>query len=81
ADLIGSPFLDPNRPRSQVVSEWFNTSVFFSQTQASNGFDGTVGLGILDGPGLKNVDLGIYRELLDSRDKEADVSHGNDEFL
>ena len=31
-------------------------------TQAANGFDGTAGRGIIDGPGYKNVDLGIYRE-------------------
>jgi hypothetical protein len=62
ADLIGDPYLDPHRPRSQVVSQWFNPKAFSSQTQARNSFDGTSGRGILDGPGLKNVDLGIYRE-------------------
>ncbi|MGI8741422.1 MAG: TonB-dependent receptor domain-containing protein [Bryobacteraceae bacterium] len=62
ADLIGIPFLDPNRPRNQVVAQWFNTAAFSSVTQAANSFDGTAGRGILDGPGLKNVDMGIYRE-------------------
>ena len=55
ADLIGNPFLDPNRPRSQVVDQWFNTAAFSSVTQAANGYDGTAGRGIVDGPGLKNV--------------------------
>jgi hypothetical protein len=62
ADLIGNPFLDPNRPRNQVVAEWFNTAAFSSITQARNSYDGTAGRGILDGPGLKNVDMGIYRD-------------------
>ena len=62
ADLIGNPFLDPNRPRSQVVNQWFNVNAFASQTQAGNSFDGTSGRGNLDGPGLKNVDVGVYRD-------------------
>ena len=62
ADLIGNPLLDPNRPRSQVVDQWFNPAAFSSITQLKNSFDGTAGRGIIDGPGLKNVDLGIYRE-------------------
>jgi hypothetical protein len=62
ADLIGNPHLDPNRPRNQVVAAWFNTAAFSSITQARNSFDGTAGRGILDGPGSKNVDMGIYRD-------------------
>jgi Carboxypeptidase regulatory-like domain/TonB dependent receptor-like, beta-barrel len=62
ADLIGNPFLDPNRPRSQVVAQWFNIAAFSKTTQAANSFDGTAGRNILDGPGLKNVDMGIFRE-------------------
>src|SRR5713226_693290 len=69
ADLIGAPFLDPNRPRSQVVDQWFNTAAFSSITQAVNSYDGTAGRGIIDGPGLKNVDLGIYREFRISEGK------------
>jgi hypothetical protein len=62
ADLIGVPFLDPNRPRNQVVDQWFNPAAFSNVTQAANSFDGTAGRSIIDGPGLKNVDLGIYRD-------------------
>ncbi len=62
ADLIGVPFLDPHRPRSQVVDQWFNIAAFSSVTQAIHSYDGTAGRGILDGPGLKNVDMGIYRD-------------------
>jgi hypothetical protein len=62
ADLVGDPFLNPNRPRNEVVAMWFNTAAFSSQTQARNSFDGTAGRGIVDGPGSKNVDMGIYRD-------------------
>ena len=62
ADLVGVPFLDPNRPRSEVVSEWFNPAAFTSTTQASHSFDGTSGRGIMDGPGSKSADMGIYRD-------------------
>jgi hypothetical protein len=61
ADLIGDPFLDPNRPRNEVVDQWFNTAAFTTQTQAIRNFAGTAGRGILDGPGLKNVDMTIAR--------------------
>lgn len=62
ADLIGNPLLDPNRSRSQVVDQWFNVSAFNGVTQAIHSFDGTAGRNIIDGPGLKNVDMGIFRE-------------------
>jgi hypothetical protein len=59
ANLIGDPYLDPHRPRNQVVAAWFNTAAFGS---VQNGKDGTSGRDIIDGPGLKNIDLGIRRE-------------------
>jgi hypothetical protein len=59
ANLIGDPYLDPNRARSAVVAQWFNTKAFGPVT---NGLDGTAGRNILDGPGMKNVDLGVFRE-------------------
>ena len=62
ADLVGNPFLDPNRPRNEVVAAWFNTAAFSKTTQAMHSFAGTAGRNILDAPGLKNVDMGIFRE-------------------
>nr|MDQ3009513.1 TonB-dependent receptor [Acidobacteriota bacterium] len=59
ADLIGNPVLDPNRPRSEVAAQWFNTAAF---AQNPTGKDGTSGRNIIDGPGLKNVDLGLFRD-------------------
>jgi hypothetical protein len=58
ADLIGDPVLDHNRSRSDVVAKWFNTDAF---RQNAVGKDGTAGRNIIDGPGLKNVDLGLFR--------------------
>jgi hypothetical protein len=63
ADLIGGEVKrDPNRARSAVVDQWFNPAAFSSVTQASHNFVGTAGRGIIDGPGVKNVDLGIFRD-------------------
>jgi outer membrane receptor protein involved in Fe transport len=59
ANLIGDPYLDPHRSRNDVVAAWFNTKAFGT---VQNGKDGTAGRNIIDGPGLKNVDLGIRRE-------------------
>jgi hypothetical protein len=59
ATLIGDPVLDPNRERSEVVARWFNTAAF---APTPVGRDGTAGRNIIDGPGLKNVDLGIFRD-------------------
>jgi len=59
ANLVGDPYLDPHRARNDVVAAWFNTKAF---TTVASGFDGTAGRNIVDGPGLKNVDMGIFRE-------------------
>jgi hypothetical protein len=61
ADLIGNPFLDPNRPRSQVIDQWFNPAAFSKTTQAANSYDGTAGRNIIDGPGSKTIDMTIAR--------------------
>ncbi len=59
ADLIGNPRLDPNRPRSQASSLWFNTAAF---AVGRPGQEGTAGRNILDSPGVRNVDLGLFRD-------------------
>jgi hypothetical protein len=59
ADLVGSPRLDPNRPRDQVLAAWFNTAAF---AEPVTGADGNAGRNILDGPGLKLVNLGLFRD-------------------
>jgi hypothetical protein len=58
ADLIGNPHLDPDRPRSETLAGWFNTDAFI---RPAVGADGNAGRNILDGPGSKTVNLGIFR--------------------
>jgi hypothetical protein len=59
ANLVGDPVLDHNRPRNEVVSRWFNTAAFAAVPVGTNG---TSARNFIDGPGLKNVDLGIFRD-------------------
>ena len=58
ADLVGDPRLDPNRSRSDVSNAWFNTAAF---AKPATGADGNSGRNILDGPGQKLLDLGLFR--------------------
>jgi hypothetical protein len=58
ANLIGGPFLDSNRSRAAVTAAWFNTAAF---TSGANGTDGTSSRNLLDAPGVKNVDLALFR--------------------
>ena len=57
-NLVGNPFLDPHRSRSDVTNAWFNTAAF---AKGANGTDGTLGRNVMTGPGSKNVDIGLFR--------------------
>ncbi len=57
-DLTGDPFLSPNRPRSAVAAEWFNTAAFRAPAA---GTDGDSARNLLDAPGLKQIDLALMR--------------------
>lgn len=59
ADLVGDPSLPGGRPRDEAIEGWFNTAAF---TNPALGTDGNSGRGVLDGPGYRNVDLGIFRD-------------------
>lgn len=59
ADLIGDPYLDPNRPRSEATKMWFNTAAF---TTPKAGTEGNSGRNILDSPGVRDIDLGLFRD-------------------
>lgn len=59
ADLVGDPYLSPNRPRNEVVEQWFNRAAFVPNKTFA---DGTAGRNIIDGPGMRNIDMGIFRE-------------------
>ena len=60
ADINGDPKLDTGRPREELIEQWFNTAVF---SNPAIGADGTAGRNIIDGPGIRNVDLGLFRDL------------------
>jgi len=60
ANLIGNPFLDPHRSRNDVSNAWFNVAAF---VKGANGTDGTAARNLMTGPGSKNVDMGIFRNL------------------
>ena len=60
ANLIGNPFLDPNRSRNDVSNAWFNIAAF---GKGANGTDGTAARNLMTGPGSKNVDMGMFRNL------------------
>ena len=60
ADIIGDPKLDSGRPREQLIEQWFNTAAF---AQPALGNDGTAGRSIVVGPGYRNVDLGVFRDI------------------
>jgi carboxypeptidase family protein len=60
ADINGDPKLDTGRPREELIEQWFDTTVF---SQPAIGADGTARRNIIDGPGIRNVDLGIFRDM------------------
>jgi hypothetical protein len=60
ADLVGDPQLDSGRPRDQLIEGWFNVAAFGNPALGTNG---TSGRSIVDGPGYRNVDLGVFRDV------------------
>ena len=59
ADLVGDPELEGGRPREEAIEAWFNIAAF---ANPAAGADGTAGRNILDGPGYRAVDLGLFRD-------------------
>jgi hypothetical protein len=57
-NVIGDPKLPTNRPRSQLVAQYFNPSMF--QANAPGTY-GNVGRNALIGPGSANVDVGLSK--------------------
>ena len=60
ADIVGDPELDSDRPRDELIEQWFNTAAF---AQPAIGLDGSAGRSIVEGPGYRNVDLGVFRNI------------------
>lgn len=59
ADLVGDPQLAAGRDREALINEWFNVAAF---GRPGLGTDGTARRGIVDGPGYRSVDLGLFRD-------------------
>ncbi len=60
ADIVGDPKINSGRPREAQIEQWFNTGAF---AQPAIGLDGTAARSIVEGPGIRNVDLGVFRDL------------------
>jgi len=60
ADLVGDPELESGRPRAEAIEAWFNVAAF---ANPAAGTDGNGGRNIVEGPGYRAVDLGLFRDL------------------
>jgi hypothetical protein len=60
ADLVGDPELDSGRPQEELIAQWFNTAAF---AQPAIGTDGNAGRNIVEGPGFRRVDLGLFKDI------------------
>jgi len=60
ADLVGDPEVDHGRPREENIEGWFNVAAF---ALPALGTDGSSGRSLVDGPGIRNVDLGFFRDV------------------
>jgi len=57
-NLVGDPFLDSHRGRSVAVNAWFDKNAF---VVPAAGQDGNAPRNFLIGPGLRKIDVGIFR--------------------
>jgi hypothetical protein len=60
ADIVGDPELDSGRPREELIEMWFDTTAF---ALPALGADGTAGRNIVEGPGYRNLDLGLFKDV------------------
>jgi hypothetical protein len=60
ADLVGDPSVDHSQSREVSIEGWFNVAAFANPALGTNG---SAGRSIVDGPGYRNVDLGVFRDI------------------
>jgi hypothetical protein len=60
ADVTGDPRLDTGRPREELIEQWFDTTKF---SNPAIGADGNSSRNMIDGPGLRLIDLGVFRDM------------------
>lgn len=59
-----NPMLDPHRSRAAAVAQWFNTAAFSKNAATTGVFvDGNSSRNFLDGPGFRDVDLAVFRDI------------------
>jgi len=58
ANIVGNPALDPHRSRADVTNAWFDATAF---AKPATGADGNSARNLMDGPGGKWADLGLFR--------------------
>jgi hypothetical protein len=59
-DVIGDPALPADRPRAELIAQYFSTAAFRANAA---GFFGNLGRNVLIGPGLANVDAGLFKSI------------------
>jgi hypothetical protein len=57
-NVVSNPYLDPSRPRSQVIAQYYNPKAFQVPVAGS---DGTAGRNLIYGPGLFNWDASFFK--------------------
>jgi hypothetical protein len=60
ANLVGDPEMDHGRPEGELIEGWFNTAAF---ALPATGTNGTAPRSVVDGPGYRNIDMGLYRDI------------------
>ena len=68
-DLIADPNNQSHSSRDAAIHQWFTTSAF--QRAAQYTF-GTSGLGVIEGPGLVNFDLSLYKRFAVTENKHLE---------
>ena len=69
-NVLGSPALPTDRPKSQVLNQYFNTAMF---TANLPGQFGNIGRNVLIGPGTQNFDLSMHKRFRFLEKKALDV--------
>ena len=55
-----NPELPGGRPREEVIEAWFNVAAF---ANPASGADGNSRRNLIDGPPLRTIDFGLFRDI------------------
>jgi len=59
-NLVADPNVSDDLSRTERIEQWFNTAAFVAN---GIGQDGNAARNLLDGPGVRNVDMALFRDL------------------